>query len=333
MTDTMTPMPVGNPLEASPLGLSARAADGEVDAGPARPDANHLRVEWEDPTGSVWHLTEGTEGVLLATDQEGLNSSEVEHTYVRGDSQWAGSVVKRAEPDLRVEVGYGLAGDEYYRLADRWWSVANSTSEEGVLRITRPDGVVRELRCRLRTTPGTTWAYDPGAGLADAPTELWPLTSSQSYWEGPEQSIVFGAAAVGGDGGALFYGPEGHGWPLNIAATSSAHDLFISNRGQGPQWLTWTLIGPISSIQFGVGDGILAYSGGIAAGEQIVVTTEPGYRYVQEIVSGENRYTHITGHYAPAPVGEQIPLHIVAEGMTDQSSVIVTAREQYLRPF
>lgn len=292
-----------------------------------------LRIEWVDHTGDVWHLTEGTEGVLLDIDQEGLHVSEIEHTYVRGDSQWAGSVVKRAEPDLKITVGDGLTGMEYYRLADRWWTVANDPAKTGTLRVIRPDGVVRELRCRLRTTPGTSWHYDPGAGFEDVPVELWPLTSAQSHWEGPEQSIVFGTDALAGDGGTPFYGPEGHAWPLYIAPLTTAADVFISNRGQGPQWLTWTLVGPIASIQFGVAGGVLAYSGGIAAGETVVVTTEPGYRYAVESGSGQNRYTHISGTFAPVPVGDQIPLYINAEGMTSQSAVIVSTREQFLRPF
>lgn len=292
-----------------------------------------LRIEWVDPAGRTWHLTEGTEGVLLDIDQEGLDIAEIEHTYVRGDSQWAGSTMQRLQPDLKLEVGYGLKGMEYYRLADRWWTQANSAVDEGTLRIIRPDDSVRELRCRLRTSPGTTWKYDPGAGLDSPPVELWPLTSSQAYWQGDEQSIRFSTSVIGGGGGTPFYGQEGHGWPLYIAPLTSANDLFISNRGQGPQWLTWTLTGPISSITFGVGGGLLSFSGGIAAGEVVVVTTEPGYRYVTEVVSGENRYGRVSGTYAPMPVGERVPVHIVAEGMAENSSVVVSSREQFLRPF
>ena len=292
----------------------------------------HLKVEWIDPRGVTWTLTEGTEGVLLDAGQSDFHLSPIQHTYVRGGTQWAGSRLERAEPSLRVLVADGKTGAEYYKLADTWWSEANSAHKTGVLRVTRPDGEVRELRCRLRDTPATTWEFDPGSGIRDNPGEAWLLTSPSSYWEGPEQSISFGQSAVSG-GTTPFYGASGRGWPLYIAPLNTASNLFIANRGQGPQWLTWTLTGPLTSVRFGVEGGVLAYSGSIAAGETVVVTTEPGNRYALEVGSGENRYGKISGVYAPLPVGDRLPVTIVAEGMTSASSVIVTAREQFVKPF
>ncbi len=292
----------------------------------------HLKIEWIDPTGQTWNLTEGTEGVLLDVNQSDFHLSPVEHTYVRGGSQWAGAQVKRAEPSLKVLVADQKTGIEYYALADKWWSQANSPFDVGVLRVTRPDGEVRELQARLRDTPGTEWAYDPGSGIDDNPGEAWLLTSPSSYWAGPEQSVRFASSVVGG-GGTPFYGPNGYGWPLYISEATSAQDLFISNRGQGPVWVTWTLVGPMSAVRIGVEGGVLAYDGAIPSGEQVVISTEPGNRYALEAGSGENRYGKLSGVYAPVPVGERIPLTITAEGMTEESSVIVTAREQFAMPF
>lgn len=294
--------------------------------------SEHLTVEWIDPRGVVWNLTEGDRGVLLDVGQSDFHLSPIEHTYVRGGSQWAGSKVERAEPSLKVLVADGMTGEQYYRLADEWWSLANSSHEEGVLRVTRPDGEVRELRCRLRDTPATEWQFDPGSGITDNPGEAWLLTSPSSYWEGPEQSVSFGQSAVSGEP-TPFYGADGTGWPLYIAPLNSATNLFLSNRGQGPQWLTWTLVGPLSNVRFGVEGGSLSYAGSIGAGETVVVTTQPGGRYVVEAGSGENRYGQISGVYAPLPVGDRLPVTIVAEGMAAQSSVIVTAREQFVKPF
>lgn len=294
--------------------------------------AKHLRVEWVDPRGVTWDLTEGTEGVLLDMGQADFHLSKIEHTYVRGGHLWAGARIERAEPSLKVLVADDKTGTDYYKLADEWWSEANSASKVGVLRVTRPDGEVRELRCRLRDTPGTEWKYDPGAGIEHNPGEPWLLTSPSAYWEGPEQSISFGRSAVSGSG-TPFYGPNGRGWPLYIAPLDTASNLFISNRGQGPQWLTWTLTGPMSNVRFGVEGGLLSYAGSIPAGETVVVTTEPGNRYAIEVGSGDNRYGKISGTYAPLPVGDRLPVTIVAEGMTAESSVIVTAREQFVKPF
>lgn len=291
-----------------------------------------LTVEWIDRNGKTWDLTAGTEGVLLDVGQSDFTLSPIEHTYVRGGTQWAGAQVRRAEPSLKLLVADEKTGTEYYRLADEWWSEANSPFDTGVLRVTRPDGEIRELVCRLRDTPGTVYPYDPGSGIDENPGEAWLLTSPDSYWSGPEQSVRFASNAVAG-AGTPFYGPSGKGWPLYISSASAAKDLFISNNGQGPVWLTWTLVGPMSTVRFGVEGGLLAYSGSIPAGEQVIVSTKPGNRFAVEAGSGDNRYSKLSGTYAPMPVGDRLPLTIIAEGMTTQSAVIVTAREQFARPF
>lgn len=294
-----------------------------------------LTIEWIDPRGKVWNLTTGDEGVLLDVGQSDLTLSPIEHTYLRGGTQWAGSRVKQAEPSLKVLIGETggdpLTGTPYYTLADEWWTKANSPVDEGTLRITRPDGEVRELRCRLRDTPGTKYDYDPGSGIAEVPGEAWLLTSPAGYYSGPEQSVMFGGDAI--DNGMRFYGPNGYGWPLYIAPANSASNVFVANRGQGPVWLTWTLVGPMVNPRFGTSGGVLSYEGTIPAGEVVVVSTEPGYRYAIEAGSGDNRYGKVSGVYAPLPVGDRVPLTIVAEGMSTASSFTVTTRELFARPF
>lgn len=295
-----------------------------------------LKIEWIDPRGKVWDLTDGTDGVLLDVGQSDFTLSPIKHNYLRGGTQWAGSQVQQAEPSLKVLVGetgggQPLIGTPYYTLADEWWTQANSPTLEGTLRVTRPDGEVRELRARLRDSPGTTYDYDPGAGIAERDGEAWLLTSPSSYWSGPEQSVMFGGDSI--ENGMPFYGPDGNGWPLYIAPASSASNIFISNRGQGSVWLTWTLVGPMVNPRFGTEGGVLSYAGTIPAGEVVVVSTEPGYRYAIEAGSGDNRYGKLSGVYAPLPTGDRVPLTIVAEGMTSESSVTVTTRELFARPF
>lgn len=292
-----------------------------------------LTIEWIDPRGKVWNLTDGTEGVILDVKQSDLTLPTAEHHYVRGGTQWAGTTIGRAEPSLKVIVGDTLTSTTYYALADEWWTQANSFTDEGTLRITRPDGSSRELRARLRDTPGTEYLYDPGAGITDAPGEPWLLTSPSSYYVGPEQTVAFDADAIGGGGGTPFFGPDGTGWPLHISATNTATNVFVTNGGQGAVWLTWTLNGPLTNPRFGTTGGELTYQGTVAEGEQIIVTTEPGERYAVETSAGDSRYGNVTGVYAPLPVGDRVPLSIAAEGMTDASLITVTVREQFARPF
>lgn len=291
-----------------------------------------LKVEWFDPRGKVWNLTDGTEGVLLDVGQSDFTIPKIEHTYIRGGTQWASSQIERAEPSLKVLVADTLTGMDYYRIADEWWSKANSPFYAGTLRVTRPDGVVRELKARLRDTPGTEYEYDPGAGLKDNPGEAWLLTSVSSMWEGTEQSVAFQYEQINGTA-TPFYGTSGKGWPLYIAPVSRSNGLFMANNGDGDIWLTWTLIGPLTNPIFGVDGAQLAYSGTIPAGEIVMVSTKPGERFAMETNSMDNRYGRVSGVYAPLGRGDRVPVIISAEGMTSASRIIATGRERYVRPF
>lgn len=294
---------------------------------------DRLTVEWLDPRGKTWNLTDGTEGVILDVDQSDLTLPGADHYYTPDGKQWTGVKLHRAEPSLKVIVGDGLTSEQYYQLADEWWSVANSYFSEGTLRFTRPNGAYRELRARLRDTPGTTYRYDPGADIDDAPGEPWLLTAATSYYEGPLQAYVFDNEALSADRGTPFYGPNGAGWPLYIADAKSADNVYIRNNGQGSAWITWVLKGPLTNPTFGTSLGVLSIDGNVALGEQIVVTTAPGDRFAYEVNSGQSRYSSLTGTFAPLPVGDRVPLTIKAEGMTPESSITMSVREQFVRPF
>lgn len=295
-------------------------------------DAQGLTVEWVDHRGKTWNLSTGEQGVLLATGQDDFHLSSVDHTWWRGDSQWGGVRYKRAEPSLKVFVGLGLEDWHYYELADEWWSQANSPLREGTLRVTRPDGIVRELRARLRDTPGTQWEYDPGRGLVDQPAEAWLLAGSSPFWSGEEQYVRLKGSDLYGSG-TPFYGPSGAAWPLYIGSSTAFGDAYISNTGQGPLWLTWTLHGPMTGASFGVSDGVLTYSGSLSASETVVVTTEPGDRRAFEVNTGDSRYGNLTGSYAAVPPGMRVNLVMDASGMTKDSYIEVSSREQFVRPF
>lgn len=292
-----------------------------------------LAITWTDHRGKVWDLGTGAQGVILDLELEGLGWAELEHTFTRGALAWSAGRVQRGVHALKVLVGWDRTGADYYRLADEWWTEANSPFHIGVLQFTRPDGVSRSRRLRLFESPGSTLVHDPGLGLENGP-ELWSLTGDGGYWDGPEQSYIFRQDQLTSGSGVPFYGEDGAGWPLYISAGASAGDAHLDNNGQGPMWLTWTLTGPLSSARFGLAeDGRLAYTGYIAAGEQVEVTTQPGDRRATEVSSGDNRYGFVTGHYSPVPVGERVPLTIVAEGMDAESSIIAIGREQFARAF
>lgn len=292
-----------------------------------------LKVRWIDHRGKTWHLTEGTEGVVLELGQRGLNWGEITHTFTHGDLNHAAAKVGRGIHTFKVLVGHGLTGQDHYDVAQEWWGAANTPFELGTLEVERPDGEVRSRRLRLFESPDTSYLYDPGLGLNNDP-EVWALTGNGAWWYGAEQVRTFTTDALTGGNSTPFYGPNGTAWPFYIASPGTANDAWITNGGQGPMWLKWTLVGPMSSVRVGIDGGAgIAYEGAVAAGEIIEISTDPANRYVIEAGSGDNRYGFVTGKYAPAPTGDRVKLAIAAEGMTSASSITVTGREAYARAF
>lgn len=292
-----------------------------------------LKVRWIDHRGKVWRLTEGTEGVVLDLGQRGLGWAELKHVFTHGDLQHAAASVGRGVHALKVLVGYGKTGQEYYDVAHEWWALANSPFELGTLEVERPDGMVRSRRLRLAESPDTSYVFDPGIGQENG-AELWALTGNGAWWYGVEQTVNFTAANVTGANATPFYGNSGAAWPFYISAPGVARDAWVSNGGQGPMWPTYTLVGPLTSVLVGVTDyGVLSYNGTIAPGEIVVINTDPANRYVTEVNSGGNRYGFVTGKYAPVPVGDRVALTIQAEGMTSASSIAATGRASYARAF
>lgn len=292
-----------------------------------------LKVRWIDRRGKVWDLTEGTKGIVLDLGQRGLGWGEIEHTFTRGGLQHAAARVGRGVHMLKILIVPGKTGQSYYELEHEWWARANSPFDLGTLEVERPSGEVRSRRLRLAESPDIVHTYDPGIGQENGP-QLWALTGDGAWWQGAEKTLVFTTEQVTGGANTPFYGPSGEGWPLYISGAGTAKGAWISNAGQGPMWLTYTLVGPMNSVRLGVTDhGVISYDSPIGAGEVVEISTDPAGRHVTETKSGDSRYGFVTGRYVPVPVGTRVPLTIQAEGMTGESKITVTGRAAYARAF
>ena len=287
-----------------------------------------LTVVWTDPRGKEWNLTSGRQGVVLATDQMGLGWPGIEHTYARGGAVHVASHVKRGVHNLKVLVGEGLVGQAFFDVYREWWTQANSPFEEGELAVTTPDDETRTRRLRLNDTPDTSHLFDPGLGLTHTP-ELWSLTGSGGWWLGEEQCVTYTPEPASGDGDTPFYGPNGAGWPLYIASVHTVDALTLTNDGQGPMWLTWVLVGPMSNPTVGFVDGgVIHYKGDLLPNEVVYIVTSPeGRRVVTG--NGLSRYDHVEATWAPAPSGGNVPLLISAGSFGAGAKVRAIGRPAY----
>ena len=293
-----------------------------------------LTITWTDWRGKVWDLTTGSEGVVLDVEQSGLDWAKIDQSFSRGGMVHQATTIAQGEHHLAVTVGWDRTGADYARLRAEWWTQANSPymDRAGTLSVTTPGAGTRTRRLVMAASPETTFRYDPLLGV-DYPTEVWSLTGPSPWWEGQTQVQEYGQAAFTGSTGIPFYGSTGKGWPLYISAASVVRDVFMSNDGQGPMWLRWTLQGPLSSPRVGTEAGVLTYAGDIPAGETVTIDTHPATRAVVEATSGQSRYGEVGGYYRPLPTGDRSPLVMSAEGLTAESKISVSGVTSYATAF
>lgn len=290
-----------------------------------------LSVIWTDPRGKEWNLTTGEQGVILDMGQAGLGWSPLDHVFTRGDTVHSSSRVKRGIHNLKVLVGWNVTEDDFYRLYSEWWTEANTPFALGELKVIRPDGTTRSRRLRLFDSPDTVFSFDPGLGIDPTP-ELWSVTGDSGWWMGTEQVAEYTQASLKGGNQTPFYGNSGRGWPLYISAAYSATGAVIDNLGQGPMWLTWTLVGPMANPRVGVAGNELVFQGTLLAGEVVTITTDPASRAVVDS-GGNSRYGAVAGTWAPAPVGKRIPLTVGADSMGAGSRIYLSGRALYAQAF
>ena len=296
--------------------------------------AQGLEVTWTDYRGTVWDLTRGTQGVILDLDQAGLDWAGINQTFTTGGQILRATSLDWGTHHLAVLVGWDRKGADYLRLRSQWWTEANSPfwDRAGVLSVTAPGGQTRTRRLVLGSSPETVFKYDPSLGV-DTPVEVWTLTGPNPWWYGLTQVVELTQSSFTSASSVPFYGNTGAGWPLNISSTATASNVFMSNDGQGPMWVTWTLQGPMSTPRVGTSAGVLTYTGNIAAGEVVEISTAPERRAVVERTSGMSRYGEVSGNYAPLPAGERSPLVVSAEGLTSASKITATATTAYATAF
>lgn len=279
-----------------------------------------LEVEWVDPRGKVWNLHSGEEGVRLDTGQSGLQASPVENTYSADGARLLSS--RRIPPtlNLRLEIGAGLVGQDYFDLANEWWVQANSPTTPGTLRFVQPSGETREMQCRLDAYPTGEWTFDPGQPFHEEADriEVWTLRGLTPYWQG-EAQVLETASNVGETG-----------------TTTLSKFMFYRNEGDGPMWPVVELVGECeeSEAVFPYGRVTVSIP---RPGDRVIVDLDPFSRATLSSSGLAKDYVKVSWPALPLPAqkaGEtSSKLQILSGAARYKASGKITVREQFARPF
>ena len=282
-----------------------------------------LSISWEGYDGSLWDLANGSEGVVLqGTGTEGLHDPVLTRY----------SSVSRAVPGKRLrgwrtesrEVFWPLrmsadSPDAFQDTYQRFFASFHPVNP-GIWRVGYR-GVTRQLELTGQYQQPRTMFEDPL--LTGSDVFGIELEAAQPYWSGePVNRGPWSAPA------SLDF-INGTAPPFNISASTAIGSGTIPNPGDVDAYPVWTVTGPLSGIELGVGSRVIDVPFTVASGSVLVIDTDP--RNLTATLNGAD-VTATLGfqRFASIPTGSEVALHVEATGT---GSVKVALTPLYFRAF
>lgn len=212
-----------------------------------------LTFGWVGWDASSWNLTNDATGVCLLEGVRGLSMPPVqqyrsESPMVAG-SRYRGTRVQQREVFWPLQVWHhGTPGDFVVR--DRAFWKTLDPSKVGTWTVTQPavgeaSPVSRTLKLRYESDDGA-WDSDPL--LLGYNAYGITLVAEQPFWQGTPATTTF----------------------------TGTDSILVTNPGDVPAWITWTLNGPISSgAHVGVYGAHILVPAAVPDGDTLTIYTQP----------------------------------------------------------
>lgn len=246
---------------------------------PPAPRFARMRLTWTGWDGSFWELTSPNSGRFLMPGVRGLGMPEYVRHFTKSDfvagSRHRGSSVMDREVVWPLYEYNDESSAEFIRWKRAFWRTLDP-DREGTFRVHLPGGEeTRSLRLRFASCPDAL-EHDPvmmgwkKSGIT--------LLADKTYWRGdpirrmwtqadPRDYYVTAADKVT------------HSYPDEVihylSAGSSLGSATITNAGDVETFPVWTVIGPTTSVTFGVGEDIVRVPFEVPAGKAIRINTDP----------------------------------------------------------
>jgi hypothetical protein len=280
-----------------------------------------LAFSWQGWDGSTWALSDPLGGVYLhAEGVEGLGApSYIHHTQTAPGlaGQWHRSSV--AEPrrifwPLTVE----HSGDEL-AFIDRdtaFWRTLDP-ERPGTWTVMRPDGAARSILARFVDDGKHVYTHDP---VRDG-WEVYGLSlvADDPYWRGAEVTRSWRTSDAGD-----FYGGAAKAPSFYLASSNTLGSATVENPGDVEAWPVWTITGPFTTASVGVDGATIEAPIELAAGEALVIDTDPTVQTAlvgswdeatRTLTDPVDRTADLGSvEFAPLPARGAVPLSIALAG-------------------
>jgi hypothetical protein len=240
---------------------------------PAPPPRNRpafrdgLRSTWTGWDGTTWDLSGDTGGVCLQEGVRGMHTPPF--TLYQSEAPGVAGSHPRGKHTLSRDVFWPLrlysdgSAQDWIDYDDRFWLTMDA-EKYGVWSVTQPNGVSRHLDLLYIGDDGT-WDFDPA--LRGWNLYGISMVAPQPFWRGDPILREFHTEAP-----VVFFGPPGI---INISSGSSTDTANITNPGDEPGWIVWTLRGPIDSASVGFVGAQIPVPFSLTEGEVVTIWTKP----------------------------------------------------------
>lgn len=227
-------------------------------------------VEYIDPTGISWPLTDNSDDVGWFTSNGPAGWGAPQFEFVIDNMPGGGQSVREVQQqEMRLVWPMHVWGETHLHFVSRIRTIRSALimtsvrKQPGILRITRPDGTARQCRVMyesgLEGRAGEDWKFANPPITLFLPDGCWTdvddVQVTQDFQPGVSWFSPFRTVSPPGVGG----------------------DLTIDNNGDMPAFPMWTVSGPMSQLT------ATTYTTGYAftvtypllAGEQMTLTSKP----------------------------------------------------------
>lgn len=279
-----------------------------------------LIVTWTDWEGTVWDLSDWRSGAfLLADGVEGLNmpatTDWVSSSPAVHGQRYRGGVTNPRSVFWPVHVWSEDSASQWERVDRAFWR-GLQPGKFGTWSVTTPSGTKRSIRLRFVDDGQHQFSVDPfQRGWASYGVTL---VADDPFWNGePERRAWADQEGQNFYGGPALFGP-----PFFISSASQLSTATLTNKGDVDAWPTWTIRGPATSVQVGVGDRLVSWSGLLLEGDTLVIDTDPT---VQTAWKNGVDVTSALGSvdFTPIPAGSDRPLSLALSGTGSVEAAIV----------
>lgn len=302
-------------------------------------------LSWTGWDGSEWALTDPDSGRFLMPGVRGLLMPDfTRHSsssnFVAG-SRHRGSSVQDRECFWPLHEFSDAGSADFLKWNRAFWKTLDP-DREGTWRTHLPDGGSRSLRCRFLKSDDVLdndpvlrgWQSTGITLLADNPywrgepvRRSWGQPELRNYYVTAEDRTTYGYA----DDVIHYLSPGGS---LGTAS--------ITNDGDVPAYPVWTVVGPTTSVSFGVDGAVVSVPFAIPAGKAVRLDTDPVNGQVLwfgdwsedhfAVTSPVDRTADLvpSSKFVAVPAGEDRGLSIT---MTGTGTVIAELIPQFRRGF